>query len=118
MADPSGLLNLEDDLEGLPAADAIRTGVADLAQGRTTPAALLVAIGASRLRGLGLPVPNTVPADAELRLYEALGAQGLPDPYSGYNALIRELVSFERALEHRVYARRRKRAVSPEIRDS
>lgn len=36
---------------------------------------------------------------AELDLYELLG-QEEGDPYSRYNALLRELVSFERALDY------------------
>jgi hypothetical protein len=40
------------------------------------------------------------PADAELELYRMLRQTG-GDAYSRYNALLRQLVSFERALDRR-----------------
>lgn len=100
-----------DEIAGLPAENAIRTGLADLQEGRTSVEGLLVAVAASELRWLGLPVPDSraLPADPELALHTLLGAQGALDPYSRYNALRRELTSFTRALERRVYARRRAR---------
>lgn len=81
----------------LPGADLIESGLANLAQGVVSAAALLVAIGAPRLRQLGVDVPPTV-AHPEHRLYEQL-ARDDPDAAHGrYNAMIRRLVSFERAL--------------------
>ncbi len=59
--------------------------------------ALLVSIGAPRLRRLGVVVPETQP-DAEHRLYAVLAAPDSDGAHSRYNALIRQLVSFERAL--------------------
>jgi hypothetical protein len=82
----------------LPGADWIRSGLADLAQGRETEAALLVSIGAGRLRDGGLDVPPGLP-DPEHRLYRLLSEKHGDDAHSQYNALIRRLVSFERALE-------------------
>jgi hypothetical protein len=47
-----------------------------------------------------VPEPENV-GEAELRLY-ALLCEREGDPYGRYNALLRELVSCERALEARV----------------
>jgi hypothetical protein len=81
----------------LPGADLIRAGVADLSAGIESVPALLVAVGAPRLRQLGYPVPDGI-RDPEHRLY-ALLARDHPDSAHGrYNALVRRLVSFERAL--------------------
>lgn len=84
------------DLANLPGADLITEGLRDLACGRDTVPALLVTIGAPRLRELGLPVP-TGDAGAEHRLYHRLAADDVLTAHSRYNALIRRLVSFERA---------------------
>lgn len=83
----------------LPGEDLIEAGLQDLRERRETAAALMVAIGAPRLRRLGITLPDTLPRDPEHRLYELL-AQDEPDAaHSRYNALIRKLVSFERAAE-------------------
>jgi hypothetical protein len=82
----------------LPGADLIETGLADLERGDETVAALLVAIGAPRLRRLGFPVPDII-ADPEERLYRLLARTDDATAHSRYNALIRRLVSFERAAE-------------------
>lgn len=84
--------------DGLPGADLIERGLADLERGATTAAALLVSIGAPRLSRLGVGVPAPLPA-AEHRLYELLAEAASDGAHSRYNALIRRLVSFERALE-------------------
>lgn len=81
----------------LPGADFIEAGIADLSRSEPSAAALLVAIGAPRLRELGLPVPPT-PTDPEHRLYLLLAREDADAAHSRYNALIRRLVSFERAL--------------------
>ena len=81
----------------LPGDDLIDQGLADLARGVESIPALLVSIGAPRLLRLGFAVPNPIPSP-ELRLYGRL-AQAEPDAaHSRYNALIRRLVSFERAV--------------------
>lgn len=83
----------------LPGEDLIEAGLEDLSEHRETIAALLVAIGAPRLRRLGVEVPNILPENPEHRLYELL-AQDAPDSaHSRYNSFIRRLVSFERAAE-------------------
>ena len=46
---------------------------------------------------LGIDVPKPL-LDAEHRLYEQLASDGPDNAHSRYNALVRQLVSFERAL--------------------
>ena len=87
------------DDRALPGDDLIRAGLEDLAKGIESAQALLVAIGAARLRRAGVPVPDHPFTSPEQRLYHHL-AQANPDAAHGrYNALIRRLVSFERAAE-------------------
>jgi hypothetical protein len=83
----------------LPGAELIEAGLIDLRERRETVAALLVAIGAPRLRRLGIELPTTLPENPEHRLYE-LQAKDDPDSaHSRYNDLIRKLASYERAAE-------------------
>jgi hypothetical protein len=84
--------------DALPGADLIREGLRDLANGVESVPALLVLVGAPRLRRIGLDVPDTdyFPED---RLYEKLATIHGDGAHSQYNALIRRLVSFERAAE-------------------
>lgn len=85
--------------ELLPGDELIRSGIQDLRAGIESISALLVSIGAPRLRRLGLPIPETTISTPELRLYELLQL-GDPDAaHSRYNALVRRLVSYERAAE-------------------
>ena len=84
--------------EGLPGADLVKRGLEDLARGGATIEALLVSVGAPRLRRAGVDVPSPL-SDPEHRLYHALAREHGNDAHSKYNALIRRLVSFERALE-------------------
>jgi len=86
-------------MENLPGGALIRAGLEDLAAGRESDASLLVLIGAPRLRGIGLEVPAEPPPCVEHRLYERLRAEHADGGHSRYNALIRLLVSFERAAE-------------------
>jgi hypothetical protein len=83
----------------LPGADLIEAGISDLRERRETIAALLVAIGAPRLKSLGIELPELLPVDPEHRLYELLAKDGADSAHSRYNAFIRRLVSFERAAE-------------------
>jgi hypothetical protein len=84
-------------LADLPGGDLVIAGIADLEAHTESVEALLVAVGAPRLSALGLSIPPT-PPHPEHRLY-ALLARDDPDAAHGkYNALIRRLVSFERAL--------------------
>jgi hypothetical protein len=85
------------DYETLPGNDLITSGIQDLQSGIESIAALLVSIGAPRLRRLGLPIPaNSIPRP-EIRLYERLQQLDPDAAHSRYNALVRRLVSFERA---------------------
>jgi hypothetical protein len=103
--DRPGPAEIADDL---PGADVVAQGLADLRAGVETQAALLVGIGAPRLRGLGLDVPETPLAsvEPEMRLYRLLWDEDPRRAHSRYNALIRLLVSFERALQLRRRHRR------------
>ena len=86
----------------LPGADLVASGIEALRRGELTVEALLVAVGARRLRDAGLEVPappEELPDSPELLLYAAVGAAHPCDAHSRYNGLIRRLVSFERALE-------------------
>jgi hypothetical protein len=82
----------------LPGGDLVEEGLDDLRHGRETAPALLVAIGAPRLRRLGIDVPEGV-TDPEQRLYALLERTEGDAAHSRFNALIRRLVSFERAAE-------------------
>jgi hypothetical protein len=83
--------------ENVPGGDLIAEGLRDLAAGAETAASLLVSIGAPRLRQLGVQVLNPFPA-GEHRLYAWLSRTDPDSAHARYNALIRRLVSFERAL--------------------
>lgn len=83
----------------LPGGDLIEGGLEDLKAGVESPEALLVAIGKPRLTRLGLFIPNHPFAFPELRLYQNLSRSNPDRAHSRYNALIRRLVSFERAAE-------------------
>ncbi|MGH7816049.1 MAG: hypothetical protein ACREOR_01555, partial [Candidatus Binatia bacterium] len=77
----------------------IRQGLEDLAQGRESEAALLVLIGAPRLRRLGFNILESEAGPPEHKLYDLLAQSDSDSAHSRYNALIRRLVSFERAAE-------------------
>ena len=80
----------------IPGGDLIQTGLRDLAGGIDSVPALLVSIGAPRLRQLGYAVAHPI-ISPERRLYDRLRAVDSDTAHSRYNALIRRLVSFERA---------------------
>jgi len=83
----------------LPGEELIEAGVRDLREQRETVEALLVAIGAPRLRRLEIQLPDVLPDDPERRLYDLLAKDEPDSAHSRYNALIRRLVSYERAAE-------------------
>lgn len=85
-------------LDALPGSDLVRCGLADLDAHVQSVEALLVSIGADRLRRAGVTVPTAI-LSPEHALYEALRREGPEAAHARYNALIRRLVSFERALE-------------------
>lgn len=84
--------------EGFPGADLVVHGIRDLDAGRESIASLLVSIGALRLSRAGIHVDNPIPAP-EHRLYALLSRWDPDSAHTRYNALVRRLVSFERALE-------------------
>jgi len=87
------------DIDALPAAELIQQGLDDLRAGVESVEALLVQIGAPRLRDLGIEVPDSPTGRPEHRLYEILAREDPDSAHSRYNALVRRLVSFERAAE-------------------
>ena len=86
---------------GLPGEKLLREGLADFQSGRCTIPACLVSMAQPRLRRAGLITggAGSFP-EPERQLYRLLGQEG-GDAYSRYNALVRELVSFEQALDRR-----------------
>lgn len=87
--------------DDLPGADLVRQGLADLRGGRETVEALLVEVAGPRLRALGVDVPKERDLEPERRLYLRLSAESPEDVHGRYNAWIRRIVSFARALEAR-----------------
>jgi hypothetical protein len=83
---------------GLPAAELIEKGLADLAEGAAMVESLLVSVGAPRLCMLGFELEPPF-EDAEERLYLLLAASEPCGAHARYNAPVRRLVSFERAAE-------------------
>lgn len=79
-----------------PGGDLVHRGIRDLQQGIESVESLLVSVGAPRLRRLGMDVPAPFPSP-EHRLYRLLGEQHGDAAHARYNALVRRLVSFERA---------------------
>ena len=95
--------------DDIPGQELVRAGIADLTRGELTVEALLVAVGAPRLKALGLAIPNLAiaPNHPELALYQTIGRSHPEDAHSRYNALIRRLVSYEHELERRASRDRR-----------
>ena len=85
--------------DAFPAGDLIRQGIQDIKEGVESTEALLVAIGRPHLLRLGLSVPELPFRSPEVRLYEYISRTDPDSAHSRYNALIRRLVSFERAVE-------------------
>ena len=81
----------------LPGSDLVSAGIDDLRRGVESIEALLVSIGAPRLRRAGIDVPDETFPDAERRLYDLLARESGDNAHSRYNGLIRRLISFEQA---------------------
>ena len=81
-----------------PGAELVEKGLADLSERELTVESLLVSIGAHRLRNLGFDVPSPFD-EPEERLYLLLASDDADGAHGRYNALVRRLVSFERAAE-------------------
>ena len=93
-----------DSLAGLPGADLVSQGLADLARSKPTAEAALVEVARARLAELGLSVEgrSVGDQDAELVLYARLGERDPDgDPYGLYLAWLDQLVSFMSALGQR-----------------
>ena len=80
----------------LPGTELVERGLRDLDRGAETVESLLVSLSAPGLRTLGLVVDEPF-ADAELRLYRLLAAGYGAGAHARYNALVRRIVSFQRA---------------------
>ncbi len=91
-----GMLDAQADLPGF---ELVSAGIEDLASGRETESALLVAMAAPRLRALGIDVPQGGGERPSHRLYELLSETD-DSAHSRYNALVARVVSFARAAEH------------------
>src|SRR5436305_137113 len=83
----------------LPGHEIVSVGLADLAAGRESESALVVAMAAPRLRGVGFDVPPGDSGAASHRLYEVLAESGA-GAHNRYNALVGRIVSFARAAEN------------------
>jgi hypothetical protein len=95
-------------IHGLPGADIIRDGLRDFSENRHTIPSCLVRMARRRLAKAELMEPSPQhDIDAELDLYQLLFHEG-NHAHSRYNSLVRQLVSFEHALDHRL-SRVRKR---------
>ena len=95
-------MNIEE-YQDLPGFELVSKGLEDLSRGIMDSAeAMLIAIGSPRLRSLGLELPYRFPGLPEHALYFLLGEKFGNSAHSQYNSWIRRLVSFERALAHRV----------------
>jgi len=84
------------DVSTLPGGNLVTTGLRDLADRAVTDESLLVSIGRPRLVQLGLDVAEGFD-DPEHRLYDRLQGRFGDAAHGRYNALVRQLVSFERA---------------------
>lgn len=86
----------------LPGGDLIQQGFVDLEAGVASVPSLLVKIGSPKLRDLGFDVEvPQIRCEADLpehQLYEQLALSGSDTAHGRYNALLRRLVSFTRAV--------------------
>jgi hypothetical protein len=94
------------DLDGLPGADLVTDGVADLRAGKDTAYAALVRTAAPRLRELGISVPERVSRQpSSHHLYDLLSQDDPAGAYGRYNALLGRMASFANAAEQRAAQR-------------
>ncbi len=83
----------------LPGYELVSAGLDDLAAGKESASALLVAMAAPRLRSIGIDVPQGGGERPSHRLYELL-TEADDGAHSRYNSLVARMVSFARAAEH------------------
>jgi hypothetical protein len=96
-----------------PGWELVGPGIEALRRGEETVEALLVSIGAIRLRDGGLELPPTITDDPERRLYELLAKDDQDSAHERYNALIRRLVRFERVCDRVCTERLRADSMGP-----
>jgi hypothetical protein len=86
-------------LEALPGAEVVLTGIADLSAGRTTVNAIAVQCAAARLSKAGIELPGVGATDvpAAHRLYERLSEELGSGAHSRYNAILSRVASFAAA---------------------
>lgn len=104
-------MNDHDLIAGLPGEELVRQGLADREAARVSAAAYLVQMAAPRLKRAGLMDADSAPSahESERDLYRLLGREG-GDAYTRYNSLLRELASFEAALDRRMRLARPRRS--------
>jgi hypothetical protein len=85
-------------METLPGGEIIARGLEDLMGKVESAQALLVSMAATRLRSLGVAVPDHVIASPETKLYRLLASRHGAGAHSKYNAWRRRLSSFLRAV--------------------
>ncbi|MGH2955283.1 MAG: hypothetical protein ACRDK9_14955 [Solirubrobacterales bacterium] len=86
----------------LPGAEIVLSGIADVEAGRDSADSNAVLMASRRLRAAGIEVPppdESSPLPSH-RLYALLAAEDAAAAHSRYNAIVRRLVSFARAVEH------------------
>ena len=88
-----------DQIRTLPGGERMLEGLQDWRAGQTTISSCLIAIAFGKFRNVGLVEGESPIREAELVLYDLLRKEG-GNAYGRYNSLIRELVSFGRALAH------------------
>jgi len=93
---------------GFPGGDLVDAGIAELADGKTTVASLLVSLASTRLRREGVPL-STVHADPEELLFKLLWRSSGDLAHARYGAHLRQMSSFADACR-RVRLDRRRRA--------
>lgn len=81
---------------GLPGAEIVDAGLADLAEEKATAESLLVSLAAPRLRREGVPL-STVLESPEDRLYDILSKQDGDLAHARYTAHLRQVASFANA---------------------
>lgn len=79
---------------GLPGGRAVDAGLTALAAGRESIESLVVSLAAPRLKREGVPLPQNVIADADVRLYRLLEREGVELAHARYLACLREMASF------------------------
>jgi hypothetical protein len=83
-------------MEALPGGEIITRGLTDLRRGVESVEALLVSMATTRLRELGIPVPDGRIDSPDLKLYHLLASRHGAGAHSKYNAWRRRLSSFLR----------------------